>query len=267
MTITQAVALGVLQGATEFLPVSSSGHLALAENALSSAPRSDLLFDVVVHLGTLLAILLLLRQRVGRLLRAALSFVPGTRAADPVDRRWVGLILLGSLPTALFGLLLRDATTAMHAQPAAVGGALLVTAGILFASERFGRRTRGARELGVPDALLIGTLQGLAVLPGISRSGATVGAALWRDVDGTTAVEFSMLLSVPAVLGANALEMGRAGGEALRGEALPLLVGFAVAFATGALGLRALQWVVASRRLLPFAVYCAALGAGAIALG
>ena len=237
MTITQAVALGVLQGATEFLPVSSSGHLALAENALSSAPRADLLFDVVVHLGTLLAILLLLRHRVGR------------------------------LPTALVGLLLRDATTAMHSLPAAGGGALLVTAGILFASERFGRRTRGARELGVPDALLIGTLQGLAVLPGISRSGATVGAALWRDVDGATAVEFSMLLSVPAVLGANVLEMGLAGGEALRGEALPLLVGFAAAFATGALGLRALQWVVASRRLLPFAVYCAALGAGAIALG
>ncbi len=267
MTVTQAVALGILQGATEFLPVSSSGHLALAETALGAAPRQALLFDVVVHLGTLLSILVLLRARVARLLRGALSFLPGARSADPVDRRWIGLIVLGSLPTAAIGLLLRDATSAMHAQPAVIGGALWVTAAILFASERFGARVRGPEELGAADALLIGAVQGLAVLPGISRSGATVGTALWRGVRAETAVEFSMLLSVPAILGANALELARAGSEAVRADALPLAVGFVMAFVTGMLGLRALQWVVAKRRLLPFAIYCVALGSGAFFLG
>ena len=267
MTLMQAVALGILQGATEFLPVSSSGHLALAESVLDAPPREVLLFDVVVHLGTLLAILLLLRARVLRLLRAVLSFLPGAAHGDPVDRRWIGLIVLGSLPTAVIGLLLRDTTSAMHAEPAAVGGALWISAAILVASERFGTRTRGPEDLRAADALLIGAVQGLAVLPGISRSGATVGTALWRGVRAETAVEFSMLVSIPAVVGANALVLARAGSEAVRADAGPLLVGFAVAFATGVLGLRALQWVVARRRLLPFAVYCGALGTGAFFLG
>ena len=268
VTVLEALALGILQGATEFLPVSSSGHLALAERLLARQSLSGLLFDVIVHLGTVLAILLVLRRRVSRLARALLALAPGSAArADETDRRWLLLLAAGSLPTAAIGLALREVALRVHAEPAWVGICLIATALILVSSERRGSRSRGAAELGLLDALLVGTVQGLAVLPGISRSGSTVGAALWRDADAETAVEFSMLLSVPAVLGANFLEIARAGLGAVQAELLPLVVGFGTAFASGALCLKALQWVVGHRKLRPFAAYCAVIGMGAIAFG
>lgn len=269
MTLTQALVLGVLQGVTEFLPISSSGHLALAQNLMPGLSGPLLLFDVVVHLGTLLAIAVLLRERIVRLLRAALSFVPGLGAADvsDVDRRWVLLILAGSVPTALIGLGLRDTTEALLERPAGVGVALLVTAALLLISERLGRRSRGAEDLGWVDALVCGVAQGLAVIPGISRSGATVAAALWRDVDGSTAVEFSLLLSMPAVAGAALLVAIESGGSGVGENLGPLLVGFAAALLTGIAAVKALQWVVVRRRLAPFAAYCAIVGVGAIILG
>lgn len=268
MTLTQAFALGVLQGGTEFLPVSSSGHLALAQNLMPGLSGSLLLFDVVVHVGTLIAIVVLLRDRVLALIQAALSFLPGGSPAGlEVERRWLGLILAGSVPTAVIGLALRETTEAILEKPAAVGAALLVTGVVLFLSERLGRRDRGAADLTWLDALAIGTAQGLAVIPGISRSGATVAAALARNADGRVAVEFSLLLSMPAIAGA-ALLVGLEHGSALEAaELAPLGVGFAAALVTGMLALRALQWIVVQRRLLPFAAYCVVLGAGALVLG
>lgn len=268
MTLSQALALGVLQGGTEFLPISSSGHLVLAQNLMPGLAGPLLLFDVVVHLGTLFAIALMLRARVAALLRAAVSFLPGTRVeASPTDRRWVILIAIGSLPTAFLGLLLRGAAEALLEQPAGVGAALLVTALLLLLSERLGRRSRAAPELGVLDALACGLAQGLAVLPGISRSGATVAAALWRDVRGEVAVEFSLLLSMPAVAGAALLVALQGAGEVQLSHLAPLGVGFAAALVSGILALKALVWAVTRRRLLPFALYCATVGVGALILG
>ncbi|MFQ5513308.1 MAG: undecaprenyl-diphosphate phosphatase [Myxococcota bacterium] len=269
MTLSQALGLGVLQGATEFLPVSSSGHLALARACLPQAQSSGLLFEVIVHLGTLGAIALVLRRRLAELLRALPSL--GTRRPlapeRALARRWLLLIALASVPTALIGLSLRGAVERMHEQPSRVGVALLATGGILLAAERFGRRERGPGELGVADALSIGVAQGIGVLPGISRSGSTVAAALWRGARPEVAVEFSILLSVPAVLGANLLEITRAGASGVRGEIVPLAVGFVAAFVTGTLSLTALRWVVVRRRLIPFALYCATVGGGALLLG
>ena len=269
MTLSDAFALGLLQGATEFLPVSSSGHLVLAKHLLDVdlAAGSGLLFDLFVHLGTLLAIVLVLRRRVGQIGRAALSYLPGGSAADASDRRWLWLIAAGSVPTALLGLGLYGAVEAMQARPAWVGVALLATAAILFASERTGARRRSRADLGWSDALLIGGLQGLAVLPGISRSGATVAGGLLRDVDAETAVEFSMLLSIPAILGASALELAGAGTGVLSAAGGALAAGFVAAFAMGALCLKALQWAVRQRRLKGFAAYCGCVGLGAVWLG
>ena len=267
MTVFQALALGVLQGATEFLPVSSSGHLALAESLVAPRDAPGLLFDVVVHFGTVVAIVLVLRERVRRLAVAAWTFLPRTGPGDPTDRRWLLLLLIGSLPTAVIGLALRDIVGRVHSEPALVGACLLGTALILVLSERKGARTRGAAELRLTDALWVGAVQGLAVLPGLSRSGSTVGTALWRDVRAETAVEFSMLLSAPAVLGANLYEVSRVGMAAVRAELIPLTLGFGTALISGALCLKALQWVVVRRRLRPFAAYCALLGLGAIVFG
>jgi undecaprenyl-diphosphatase len=258
-----------LQGATEFLPVSSSGHLVLARAWLPSAGSPQLLFDLVVHLGTVAAVALVLRGRLGALIRAAPSLLPGREPPEgaETERRWLMLIAVGSVPTALIGLSLRGTVEEMHLRPAWVGVALLITAVLLIASERFGRRERGPEALGVADAVTIGIAQGLGVLPGISRSGVTVATALWRGAQAEVAVEFSILLSIPAILGANLLELTRAGPATVGGEIFPLLVGFGAAFLTGALSLKALQWVVTRRKLLHFAVYCAAVGTGAILLG
>ena len=268
MTLDQALVLGVLQGATEFLPVSSSGHLALAQS-FAAWQGPGLLFEVVVHLGTLAAIALVMRGRLWGLVLAALSFLPGRAGAyrHSVERRWLFLIALGSVPTAVMGLLLHDAVLAIHLRPPLVGGALLVTAALLVLSERMGRRSRGAEALGLADALIIGVAQGFGLIPGISRSGATVAAALWRDARGEVAVEFSILLSVPAVLGASLFEIQRNGLATLGAEVVPLLVGFGAAFVVGSLSLQALRWVVTRRKLLPFGVYCALMGAGAVLLG
>lgn len=267
LTLLQALGLGVLQGVTEFLPISSSGHLVLAQNLWPGLDGSFLVFDVFVHLGTVVAILWVLRRRVGALLRAMWTIVLGRAAWGSADVRWLGLILLASVPTALLGLGLRDVVEGMQVRPAAVGAALLVTAAVLYASERRGNRRRGPEELGWVDAVVVGAAQGLAVIPGISRSGATVGTALVRDTAPEAAVEFSMLISVPAVLGANLYEGVRAGLAELTAQATPLGVGFFAAFVAGALSLQALRWAVARRKLLPFAAYCGAVGLGALILG
>ena len=249
--------------------MSSSGHLVLAKHLLGVdlEAGSGLLFDLFVHLGTLLAIALVLRERLGQLARAALSYLPGAAPPDATARRWLWLIAAGSVPTALLGLGLYGAVEAMQTQPDWVGVALLATAAILFASERMGARSRSRAELGWPDALWVGCLQGLAVLPGISRSGATVAGGLLRDVDAETAVEFSMLLSLPAILGAGALALARADAGVMSEAGAALAVGFAAAFVVGALSLKALQWVVRQRKLEAFAAYCSVIGLGAIWLG
>jgi len=267
VTVQQAIGLGALQGATEFLPISSSGHLVLAQNAIPGLDGPLLLFDVVVHLGTLVAILIAFRVRVLRLIHALASYLPGRSAADPVDRRWLWLIAAGSVPTALIGLSLKDVTEHLLGHPAPVGAALLLTALILIVSERVGRRTRSAGEIGWLDALLIGTAQGLAVIPGISRSGATVAAALGRNIEGVAAVEFSLLLSIPAILGAGALLILEHGASLAASDLLPLGIGFLTALGTGLLALQALTWAVTRRKLLPFAIYCGVVGFGAMVWG
>lgn len=265
MTLSQALGLGALQGVTEFLPISSSGHLVLARSLWSGADSPQLLFDVVVHLGTLAAIVLILHRRIAALLIALLQLP--RRGADSPDVRWIGLIALACVPTALIGYGMRDWVEGMQTHPAWVGAALMVTAALLLWADRFPSPSRGHAEVGWADALVVGVVQGLAVIPGISRSGATVVAALSRDVRGDAAVEFSMLISIPAVIGANLLEGSRVGMGALSAEAGPLVVGFISALLAGAVSLRALMWAVQRRRLRPFAAYCAVVGLAAVTLG
>ena len=162
---------------------------------------------------------------------------------------------------------MKDMVEPMSESPRTVGFFLCVTAVLLVLAERLGQRTRERADLRVSDALLIGFVQGLAVLPGVSRSGATISVALWRDARPDVAVGFSLLVSIPAIVGANLLVLLEGAGELGVSDLAPFGVGFAAAFGSGYLSLHALQWVVARRRLLPFAGYCGALGVGAIAFG
>ncbi|MFQ5946568.1 MAG: undecaprenyl-diphosphate phosphatase [Anaerolineae bacterium] len=265
MSPLQAVVLGAIQGLTEFLPVSSSGHLVWVPWILGwEAP--GLAFDAVLHLGTLGAVLAYFRSDLGRIVVAGVRFLrdPSHRA-DP-DGRTAWLIVVATLPAAIIGLAAADLLEELFENPGAVGWALIATGLLLLWGERVRRGGREASQLRVWEALAVGAGQALALFPGISRSGATIAAGLWRGLDRRDAARFSFLLAVPAVLGAGILQ-----GLALLSEGDPeagwaLALGFASALASGYAAIRVLLRYLQRRSLLPFAGYCLVLGAVLAAL-
>jgi len=271
VNILQAFFLGVLQGATEFLPVSSSGHLVLAPWLLGW-PAPGLAFDAVVHWGTAVAVVVYFWRDWASLVPAAcraLSSVlrketrsfPKNLVSGSVDSRLAWLILLGTVPAALIGYLLEDFFEGMFARPVAAAGFLLVTAALLSASERLGRRERDLDTLAWPDALIVGLGQALAIFPGISRSGATIAAGLARGLRREPAARFSFLLATPIILGAGLLkvvDLAQMGG--LAAQALVLVIGFLAAGVVGFGCIHFLLRYLQRRRLYPFAIYCAAAG-------
>jgi undecaprenyl-diphosphatase len=271
MNILQALILGIVQGATEFLPVSSSGHLVLVPwllgwndpgNAwyLDPGDGFQLSFDVVLHLGTACAILIYFWRDWLDLLRAIASAVQARSLADPKARLAL-LIILGTIPGALAGYFLDDVVENTFSRPIAAAGFLLVTSMLLAASEWIGRRDRDLVHLTWIDALLIGFGQALALFPGISRSGATISAGLARGIKRAPAARFSFLLATPIIFGAGSLKMLdliQAGG--ILSHTPVLVVGFVTAGIIGYLCIHLLLRYLQDRRLYPFAVYCACAG-------
>jgi len=203
-----AALLGLIQGLTEFLPISSDGHLALA-GLLFGMNNAGLTLSVMLHVGTLLATLILLRRQAFVALGDGLRAVVRPRLfRESSAARDAGVVILASLPTAAIGLVLRDAVERWTESPLVVGLGFLLTS-IALVSTRF-LRTRTAEQPNPLGALLIGAAQGLAVLPGVSRSGLTITTALWLGVRPDRAFELSMLMSLPAVLGATLLEAPKA---------------------------------------------------------
>jgi undecaprenyl-diphosphatase len=255
MTFLEAILLGILQGATEFLPVSSSGHLALAQNLLEGFEQPGLLFDILLHVGTMVAVIgYFWRDLVGLLTS------PWRRdEASIVQRRMLLLIILGSIPTAAIGLLFKDLFEGLFHQPLIVCLMLLVTGGLLIIAERFRAAGRTQEKLTWGDALVVGTVQGLAIIPGISRSGATIAALLLKGVDGETAARFSFLLALPAIFGAALLSLKDMGQ--ISAEMIPVyLAGTGAAMLTGLLCIHFLMGVIRRRRLGWFAFYCWGVG-------
>jgi undecaprenyl-diphosphatase len=207
----QAVLLGVVQGLTEFLPVSSSGHLVLAQQWLGEqffAVDQAVLFDLVLHLGTLLPVLWYYRADIGRSVHAATATgslkdlgLMGWLRADP-DRWLAFLVVVGTVPTALIGLGFKDVFESLFHGVRPVGIALLVTGALLLATRWRPGGQIDALKMSVGAALLIGVAQGLAITPGISRSGTTIAVALFLGFERSLAARYSFLLSVPAILGA-----------------------------------------------------------------
>jgi len=254
MTLSQSLLLGAGQGLTEFLPVSSSGHLALAQHFMVGFHQPGILFDVMLHLGTLLAVVVYFRKDL-----LALAIAPWQRGEEgAANRHLLGLLVAGSLPTAVIGLLLKRTVEQFLEKPAGVAALLLVTGTLLFVAERF--RHRGKRQkLTLVDALLTGVAQGVAVFPGISRSGATIATLLLRGVDGADAARFSFLLSLPAVCGAALLSLKDLSGIAT--EEIPLyLAGAAVASLVGFMAIHWLLAAIRKERLYAFAIYCWIVG-------
>lgn len=269
MNLIRALFLGVLQGATEFLPVSSSGHLVLVPWLLRwESP--GLAFDAVVHWGTAMAVIVYFWEDWVSLIGAALRSLrdlgssQGVPASDPAEasrRSLAWLIVLGTVPGVLAGFFLEDFFESMFSRPVAAAGFLLVTAALLVVSERLGRRERELDELGWVDALVVGAGQALAIFPGISRSGATISAGLMQGMRREPAARFSFLLATPIILGAGLLkvvQLGQVGG--LMTQAPVLIAGFAAAAVVGFGCIHFLLQYLRRRRLYPFAAYCALFG-------
>jgi len=259
--LLKALILGALQGATEFLPISSSGHLVLVPWWLGW-DQSPLVFDVAVHWGTLLAVLVYFWRDWRDLLRAGLNTLRHPRNQDP-DTRLLWLLVLGTIPAALAGGLLEDQFASAFGKPALVAALLLVTALLLVFSERHYTGTRSLSELNVRDALFIGAAQAVAILPGISRSGSTIAAGITRGLPRTVAARFSFLLAVPIIFGAGvkqALDLLLTDEALAEGMQSAIAVGFVTAAVVGFVCIWFLMRLLQRWRLYGFAVYCAVFG-------
>jgi len=256
-----AVVLGAVQGLTEFLPISSDGHVALFAMLFGVSDELPLSMVVMLHLGTLLATLVAFREDVALLAKDTLSGLREPRAflATPSGKLVAG-ILIASVPTALIGLAIEDHVEGWARVPWIVGACLLLSAVAVFATRRGG----GEAEVLPPwQALFIGVAQGLAVLPGLTRSGSTIAVAMLLGLTGPAAFRFSFLLSLPAIFGATLLkardyeELAALGPGVIAGALTALVVGY--------LALRWLRSIVNQGRFWTFGLYLVPLGLGIVA--
>ncbi|TSC77120.1 MAG: undecaprenyl-diphosphatase [Parcubacteria group bacterium Gr01-1014_31] len=231
MNILIAALAGLVQGLTEFLPVSSSGHLVVLHALTKFSVEDDVTFDVALHLATAIAVVGFFRQELLSLVRAMALAVLRRGPWSP-EARFGGLLLAGSVPAALVGALAEDWLAATFRSVGSVAVALAVVALLMIAAERYLRPTRTMDSVKMKDALVIGCAQALALIPGVSRSGITIIAGLRQGLQREAAARFSFLLSVPVVLGAGVKKLSTAGALPLE-ELFPLAVGFVVALVSG----------------------------------
>ncbi len=267
MTYLTAFLLGLVQGVAEFLPISSSGHLAIAQNLLhiEGAGSVPEFFDVLLHLGTLIAVFAAYWKDICEMV---VEFFRGigdlahrsTPSPVPPARRLILLIIVGTLP--LFAVLpIRKAVQGLGDNMVFVGAALIVTGFLLFLCDRVRKGHKTERSATWLDALLVGVGQAVATLPGVSRSGMTITAGCFVGYERRFAVRFSFLLSIPAVLGANILSIGDAVKAGVNGAEVPMyLVGVVTAAVVGYLCIRLLKYVADKGRFGAFAYYCWAVG-------
>jgi undecaprenyl-diphosphatase len=257
----KTLVLGVVQGVTEFLPVSSSGHLALLQTFFESPADNLLAFDLFLHCATVLAVLIFFRKDVGAILGQWCGGFFSKKNRGMEGWRYGWLILAGTAVTALVALPLEKTVETAMSSYLAVGAGLLVTAGLLCVAPL---APDGRKEISLKTVLLVGLVQGLAVFPGISRSGSTIAAALFLGLEASEAFRLSFLMSVPAILGASLLE----GVKVLRNPLLVLPEGWVwavlAAFALGCLSLAFLRRLVLSGRWAYFGIYCFLLGVAVI---
>ena len=261
MELLEALLLGILQGLTEFLPVSSSGHIELGKVLLGmEAGKERILFTTMVHGATALSTIFVFRHRIAALFRNTWHGGPHG------ERRYALKLLLSMIPVGLLGVFFKDEVEAFFTgRPILVGFMLLITAVLLFLSNR---SSYGQKGIAYGSALIVGAAQAFAVMPGISRSGATISTALLLNIGRERAAEFSFLMVLPPILGVmllDILEILEKGGSNI--GLWPLVIGFVAAFLSGVLACKWMLRIVSRARLSAFAVYCALVGTTAIILG
>jgi len=263
--LIRAIILGIVQGATEFIPVSSSGHLVIVPWLFGWAP-SSLVFDTMLHWGTLLSIVAVFWHDFLQIIGATLKSIV-TRSLADVHARLGWYIIVGSVPAAVTGLLFDEFFETLFSSATAAALFLLITAVLLVSSElliRHVERMHTLAEMSWLDAIIIGLFQAIALAPGISRSGSTIAAGLARGIRRDDAARFSFLLGTPAFFGAGLLQLLKAMDEAptvLTAEAPLMVVGFVASAISGFIAIRFLLAYLRTRSLYPFAIYCVLLSA------
>ena len=247
VTLIEVFILAVVQGLTEWLPVSSSGHLVITQKVLGL--NLPLIYSVMLHVGTLIVVLTVFRKDILEIIKALVK-----RDFETEEGKLALFIAVGSVPIAIIGFVFYNFFESLFSNLLAVGLALLITGWVLFFSEK----RIGNRKIGILDSLLIGLAQGVTIIPGISRSGVTVATGLLRRVDKAIAFKYSFLLSVPAVLGATVMESR----ELVVGnvDMVPLFLGTIISMIVGYVSLKLLQKIVMKEKFHLFAYYCWTVG-------
>ncbi len=278
MSILQAVLLGVLQGLAEFLPISSSGHLAIFQNLFHIGEGMDemFLFDILLHLGTLVSIFVAFYKDIWKLITETCGMIKDLfgniagriKGGDTKKivrtgyRKFVLMVIISSVPTAIIGILLKDITKAASSTLIMPGIFLLMTAALLFIADRAPEGGKNPKTATYLDSVILGVSQGLATLPGISRSGTTITTALLCGFEKKYAVKYSFIMSIPAVLGACVLEISDAKGMALEPA---YIVGMIVSAVVGYVAIKTMLVVVRQKKYIVFSIYCSIAGLVAIA--
>jgi undecaprenyl-diphosphatase len=267
VTLIEAIILGIVQGLTEPLPVSSSAHLVIVPALIPGFHQPDVAFDVLLHLGTLIAVVFFLRREIGELFaslmpgKAQTDPVPGTAAGEKAaNRRMILWIMIATFLTGVIGILFKDRIERLFESVETTACMLFITGILLFLSDLVKTNKRRKEEMDLTDGIVIGLVQAVALIPGISRSGSTITFGIFRGLERETSARFSFLLSIPAIGGAVILKSA----DLLRlavGDMPVLCAGFIAATITGFLSLKLLFAIINKTGLAPFAYYCWFVGA------
>ena len=271
MSYLEAIILGVVQGLTEFLPVSSSGHLALLQNFFGVKADQILLFTVCLHIGTLLSVFIMYWRDIADLIRELFITIfdlftgKGLRLQERPVRKLGVMIIVATIPTMIMGLCFEDFFESLNSKLWAIGIGWLFTGCLLYFSEKMGKATRDIDKMNMRNAVFIGVMQGIAICPGVSRSGSTMVGGLISGLKRDFAVRFAFLISIPTILGAAILEIP----DALKGGTAglpigPMAAGVVVAAICGILAIKLMIRVVTDQKLKYFAYYVWILGIAVI---
>lgn len=262
MTLIQSILLGIVQGLTEFLPISSSAHLVIVPYLLNweIPPAQAFVFDVLVQVATLVAVIAYFWKDLVAICKAFVRGIIQKTPFEETESRLGWLLLLATIPAGVFGLLVKSAIEAAFASPVATALFLLVTAGLLVIAEKIGKPNREIENLGWVDALWIGAFQAIAVFPGISRSGASMAGGMTRNLQRPAAARFAFLMSIPIMLAAGLLATLDLVKIPNLGTILPVFIpGFIVAAIVGYLSIRWLLRFLVHHTFYDFAIYCVVL--------
>ena len=271
MTYFEAVILGLVQGLAEFLPISSSGHLALLQQWFGIDENKVLLFAVLLHVGTLISVFIIYWRDIWELIVELCLTIKdlftgkGLRLEERPVRKLGVMIIVATIPTAIIGLLFNDLFDKLYTSVLPIGIGLIITGFLLILAERTGNSTRGIEKMNFRNALFIGTVQGIAICPGISRSGSTLFGSLICNLDRKFAVKFVFLISIPSILGSAVMEAPNAIEAGIdMAQIGPVLVGMAVAAVSGLIAIKTMIKIVSDKKLSYFSYYVWALGAAVV---